>query len=173
MDITSFITNIGWMPIIFFILGLALLIFEMFHPGFHAPGITGIILLVCGIIFTAHSIQEALVMVVIIIAILGFALSMVLSSATNGRLSKTLVLSHTSKREAGYIGTEDLGFFLGKEGLTITNLRPSGTADFDGVKLDVVSQAEFIPKETKVIVMKVEGRRIVVCRLKLPNEGSR
>ena len=101
-------------------------------------------------------------MVIIIIAILGFVLSIVLSSATKGRLSKTLVLSHTSNREAGFIGTEDLGFFLGKEGVTLTNLRPSGTANFEGVKLDIVSEGDFIPKDTKVRVIKVEGRRIVV-----------
>jgi membrane-bound ClpP family serine protease len=132
MDLITLITSIGWMPALFLILGLGLLIFEMFHPGFHAPGITGIILLVLGIVFAAHSLLEALVMVIIILAILGFALSIVLSSATKGRLSKTLVLTHSSKREDGYIGTEDLGYFLGKEGVTITNLRPAGIANFDG-----------------------------------------
>ena len=164
MDLLLFITNIGLVPAILLILGLAFLIFEMFHPGFGVPGITGIILLIFGIIFTASNILEALVMIIIIIAILGIVLSFVLSSATKGHLSKTLILSQTSNREAGFIGTEDLGFFLGKEGITITNLRPAGTANFDGIKLDIVSESEFIPKDTRVTVIKVEGRRIVVRR---------
>jgi len=41
-------------------------------------------------------------------------------------------------------------------------LRPSGTADFSGIKLDVVSDGEFIPKDTTVIINKIEGHRIVV-----------
>jgi membrane-bound ClpP family serine protease len=164
MDFTTFITSIGWIPSILFTVGLGLLIFEMFNPGFHAPGITGIILLVFGIIFSAHTVQEALMMVIILLAILGIALSIILNSATKGHLSKNLILSHTSNRESGYIGTEDLSFFLGKQGMTLTNLRPSGIANFNGVKLDVVSDGEFISKDTLVQVMKVEGRRIVVSR---------
>ena len=41
-------------------------------------------------------------------------------------------------------------------------LRPAGIADIDGVKLDVVTQGEFIAKGTQIRVIKVEGRRIVV-----------
>jgi membrane-bound ClpP family serine protease len=41
-------------------------------------------------------------------------------------------------------------------------LRPSGTADFSGVRLDVVSDGDFIPKDSKVVISKVEGHRIVV-----------
>ena len=42
--------------------------------------------------------------------------------------------------------------FLGKEGVTTTVLRPAGMAEFDGVKLNVVADGEYIPKDARVRV---------------------
>jgi membrane-bound ClpP family serine protease len=137
-------------------------IVEMFHPGFGVPGILGAILLIAGVALTANSILEVLVLLGIIIAILGVALSFVLKSVTKGRLSKILILHETQKKEDGYIGAEDLEYFVGQEGITLTVLKPSGMAEINGIKLDVVSEGEFISQSTKVKVIKVEGRRIVV-----------
>jgi membrane-bound ClpP family serine protease len=161
----SFVEAIGIIQIVLLIVGLILIVIEMFSPGFGAPGITGLILLVAGIVFTARSLLEALIMIVIILAILGVALTLVLHSASKGRLSKTLILSDSLNKEEGFSGTEDLEYFVGREGKTLTVLRPAGTAEFDGVKLDVVSEGEFIPKNTRVKVKKVTGRRIVVTKI--------
>ena len=46
--------------------------------------------------------------------------------------------------------------------MATTVLRPAGTADFEGVKLDVVTEGEFIEKGRPLEVIRVEGRRIVV-----------
>jgi membrane-bound serine protease (ClpP class) len=56
---------------------------------------------------------------------------------------------------------EDL---LGKEGVSLTVLRPVGTARIDGRKFSVVTGGEFIEKDQPVKVIKVEGSRIVVRR---------
>lgn len=152
----------SWLAVICLLIGLLLVVVEMFHPGLGVPGITGVILLICGVVLTAKNLFQVLVMVIIILTILGIALTFVLQSATKGRLSKILVLHEAQKKEAGYTGTEELNYFLGHEGVSLTVLRPSGIADFDGIKLDVVSEGDFIPKDTKVKIIRVEGRRIVV-----------
>lgn len=166
MELVSLLTNLSLMAIICFILGFALVVVEMFHPGFGAPGILGGILLILGVVMTANSILQALVLLLIIMAILGAALALVLQSAAKGRLNRILILHEAQKKEDGYIGTEDLNYFLGQIGYTVTVLRPSGTADFNGIKLDVVSDGEFIPKDTKIKIIKVQGRRIVVKECK-------
>jgi membrane-bound ClpP family serine protease len=162
MNPFSFIDHITWLSAICFIGGFAMVIFEMFHPGFGAPGIGGIVLLVLGVVLTAQGLLEGLVIIIIILAILGIMLTLVLHSAARGHLSKALVLTDSLKKESGYIGAEDLEFFLGKEGTVISILRPSGSADFDGDKLDVVSEGDYIQKGTKIRIIKVEGRRILV-----------
>lgn len=162
MSIFSFLDGIQIYQIIILLLGLIFLVIEMFTPGFGVSGGVGLVLLVVGIIVTASTPFEALVMIVLLLIILGAALTVVFHSATKGRLSKTLILNDSLNKKAGYIGTEDLEYFVGKEGITLTILRPAGTAEFDGVRLDVVSEGEYIPKNTKVKISQVTGRRIVV-----------
>ncbi|AKA67403.1 NfeD family protein [Clostridium scatologenes] len=165
MELVSFLSTISWIAILCFSFGFLLVVIEMFHPGFGIPGIFGAIFLIMGIVITAKSIMEALILVSIIIAVLGVALTLVLRSATKGRLSKILILRETQKKETGYTGSEDLQYFVGQQGITLTILRPAGIADFNGIKMDVVSEGEFIPKGEKVKIIKVEGRIIVVRKI--------
>jgi len=165
MGIFSFLDGIQLYQILILLLGLILLIIEMFTPGFGVAGGLGLILLVAGIILTASTPLEALVMIVILLVILGIALTVVLHSAAKGRLSKTLILKDSLNKEAGYIGTQDLEYFVGKEGTALTVLRPAGTAEFDGIRLDVVSEGDYIPKNSKVRIVQVTGPRIVVRKI--------
>ncbi|MBQ7864893.1 MAG: NfeD family protein, partial [Clostridia bacterium] len=109
----------------------------------------------------------ALGMTVILLSIIAIAISISLRSAANGKLSKSrIVLNETESNEAGYRSSEDMQVFLGKEGVTTTVLRPTGMAEFDGVKLNVVSDGEFIQPGNKVQIARVEGSRIVVRTIK-------
>ncbi len=162
MDLVSFVMSIGWIPIACFLTGLILVIFEMFNPGFGFPGLIGLFLLIFSVVITAKTVLEALIMILVIIIILGIALIFAFRSATRGKLSKKLVLNDSMKKESGYIGVNDLADFIGREGVALSVLRPSGTADFDGIKLDVVSESTFISKGRKVKVVQVNGPRIVV-----------
>lgn len=162
MGVFSFLTSIGILSGLCLITGLALVIFEMFHPGFGAPGIVGGILLLLGIILTAKTVIQVLILLVIILAILGGMLTVVLHSATKGYMAKNLVLTESLEKDLKAFKGEDLNFFLGKVGTTTTVLRPAGVADFDGVRLDVVSEGEFIPQGTEVQIISIEGIRIVV-----------
>ena len=151
--------------LICFLIGIGLMVLEAFMPGFGLPGISGIILEVVAVALTwmNHGPVAALGMTLIILSILAIAISMSLRSAANGKLSRSkLVLTDTESNEAGYRSTEDLEVFLGKEGVTTTVLRPTGMAEFDGVRLNVVSEGEFIQSGTQVQIVRVEGSRILV-----------
>ncbi|MGF7056377.1 NfeD family protein [Brassicibacter mesophilus] len=165
MVISELIANIGLLSAIFFGLGFVFIIIEMFVPGFGVPGALGIAFLVIGIIVTANTVLEALILIMIILAVLGILISVILNSASKGKLSGKIVLSTAMKNEDGYIGTSDMQYFLNKQGTAITVLRPAGTVDFDGVKLDVVSEGDYIAKGAVVKVIKVSGRRIVVRKI--------
>jgi len=166
MTIAELVQSIGVLSVIFFGLGFLLVIIEIFVPGFGVPGVLGAIFLVAGVVVTAKTLLHALILIIIILAILGVLTSILIRSASKGRLSKKIILSTSINKDEGYIGTNDMEYFLDKVGTTLTVLRPAGTVDFDGVKLDVVSEGDFIPKDTEVKVIKVEGRKIVVRQVK-------
>ena len=49
--------------------------------------------------------------------------------------------------------------------MVLTPLRPVGVADFDGVRLDVAAEAEFVKKGEHVRIIKTEGSRIIVRKV--------
>lgn len=155
------LANITMASGILLILGLILVIVEMCIPGFGVPGISGAILLIIGIILTAESAAQALILGTIILVILSVVLGVVIYLVSKGKL-KGIILKDKLDKVSGYSSTENLDYFLGKEGITLTVLRPSGTADFDGEKLDVVSECEYLEKGTSIKVIKIDGRKVLV-----------
>lgn len=166
-EIFEFMITLGWGAGICLVLGIIFIIIEMFTPGFAVPGITGIILLLFGIVLSADSFLQGLIIFLLIMAILSVILILVMRSATKGVLFKSpLILKNSETQDEGYISGTDMNFFVGREGKSLTMLRPAGTCDFDGVRLDVVTEGDFIDKDSEVVIIKVEGRRIVVSRKK-------
>jgi len=144
------------------LVGVALLVVEMYVPGFGAPGISGIALLVLGFVLLKPPLAEGLILFAILAAILCVALSICLYSASKGRLSKSKLVLNDVAVPASVAENNDLNYFIGREGVTHTALRPAGIGEFDGVKLNVVSDGEFIGKDKPIRVQSVEGNRIVV-----------
>ena len=152
-----------------FVVGIGLLVLEAFMPGFGLPGISGIVMEIVAIALTwvNHGSVAALGLTIIVLSLIAIAISMSLRSATKGRLSRSkIILKERESNEAGYRSAEDMQVFLGKEGETTTVCRPTGMAEFDGVKLNVVSDGEFLPAGTRVRIVQVEGSRIVVRVIK-------
>ncbi|MBE5780143.1 MAG: hypothetical protein E7331_12560 [Clostridiales bacterium] len=148
-----------------FLCGLGLLIAEVFMPGFGLPGIGGIILEGAAIYFAyrTHGSLAALIITVIILAVIAVVIGLALRSAKNGKLAKSdIILTNEESSEQGYSATKEMQYFVGREGVAKTPLRPAGIADFDGVRLSVVSDGEYIPKDSKVVVDHVEGAKVVV-----------
>ncbi len=145
--------------------GTGLVILEVFLPGFGVPGISGLILLAIGVGVTImnHGMLAALGVLIIIIAIVAIAISLSLRSASKGALADSpLILKNTSLEEDGDNGYEDMQVLVGKAGKSRTVLRPAGIGEFDGVRLNVVTEGEFLDADCDIKIVSVEGRRIVV-----------
>ena len=52
--------------------------------------------------------------------------------------------------------------YMGRLGLALTDLRPSGVARINQERIDVVTQGEYIEKQTPIVVIAVRGNQIVV-----------
>lgn len=158
-----------YLPIIICMLaGIGLMVVEVFTPGFGLPGISGIILSIVAVAMTWGNFGglAALGMTVIILAVMAIVVSMALRSAASGRLSKSgFILKDTESLENGYSASGDLEVFLGREGVTTTALRPTGIAEFDGVRLNVLTEGDFMQVNTQVRIASVDGSKILVKRV--------
>ena len=149
-----------WIALV--IVGYCLVVVEMYIPGFGLPGISGLICLIVGIFFlSGGSVLTGLLVTLIVVALLCVALTISMRSAAKGRLAKSrFVLKETSTSPDEQDGA--MGYYVGKAGTAKTILRPAGVAEIDGVRLNVLTDGDFIDENAKIVVGRVEGNRIFV-----------
>ena len=168
------IISLNWPAAICLLAGFILVTIELFTPGFGVPGISGLALLLIGVVVASDSLLEGILLTIIIVLILCLLFTIAVRSASKGALAKTpLVLKTSTDKEDGFTSGEDMAYFLGREGVAATMLRPVGTADFDGVKLEVLAEGEFIEAGKPVRVVRVEGRKIVVRQIENRSEQGK
>lgn len=158
---------INWLAALAFLLGIIAIILEIIvFPGFGIAGILGIVLFGWGVLLAsvdAAQITKALVLALIATIIVLFT---GLKLMSRYKLWFKLALQNRQQREDGYVAPlREMDAFTGKEGIALTPLRPSGTVEVEGQRLDVVTDGEFIAPGSQVTVVKVEGTRVVVKQL--------
>lgn len=148
--------------LICFITGVVLIVMEAFMPGFGLPGISGVVLEIVALVLAWFNLGPAatLGLLLIILSLLAISVSLSLRSVAKGRLNNSAMVLKDSESE--YRSNNDMDSFVGLVGTSTTVLRPTGNAEFDGVKLNVVTEGDFIPAGTQVKVIRVEGSRILV-----------
>lgn len=161
----------GWGEIILFVFGVIMLLVEIFLiPGFGIVGTLGIIAIVASLylsligrfVHTTDFMDGAKILA------FSFIISFVIILIALRYLPKftpfqRLILKTTESELEGYRSSpESYEFLIGKEGIAITLLRPAGTAIIEGEKVSVVTEGDYIEKNTRIKVIKVEGYRVVV-----------
>ena len=150
--------------IIGFVLGSGLIIVEAFIPGFGIAGISGIILEIVAIFCCGklHGTRTALLSLAGVLLLIGIAVFVSYRSAKQGRLSRSnLVLNATESAVEAKPAAEK---WLDKEGVAVTALRPIGTIEAEGIRLNAASNGDFIEKGAAVIITGAEGDHLVVRR---------
>lgn len=161
--IIDLVFGMNMLAVVFFFTGIFLLFVEMVNPGFGITGITGIFFLIASTILVGwENPLKAVWLTAITVFVILIFIAIIIRMFFTGKLNKHFVLENSLKKQDGYIGIEDLSAYVGREGTALTVLRPSGTADFDGAVLDVVSEYKFIEKGKRITVTKVNGRRVAV-----------
>lgn len=144
------------------ILGFVCAVVEIAVPGFGIPGIAAVICLISGIFCVSDSVMEGIFVTLVVMVLLGTIMTTILWLLAKGKLRSPLILREAQKKEQGYISSSDLTYLLGKRGRAITDLRPSGAADFDEVRFDVLSEADYIEKGAALEIVKVNGSKMIV-----------
>jgi len=146
------------------VLGVFFLALELFViPGFGVSGILGIAAITTGIFLVTDSLLEEVLYTAGTLIVLGIITYLSFRSPRTRRLWQKFSLSTRQTSKGGYVAPKaQYETYLGRIGIALTQLRPAGTADFEGEHLDVVTEGGFIGPGTGIKVIAVEGTRIIV-----------
>ncbi|MGG4342753.1 NfeD family protein [Paenibacillus lautus] len=152
----------GWETWLLFVIGIVMLAMELFVPSFGILGIIGSASLIAGVVLAAYSTSHVALSLGIAAASALVAVIVVALVFKERGIWRKFILSDSLSREQGYIPNEDRDVLIGLIGTSITPLRPAGTMELEGRRLDVVTLGGFIDSGRPVRVIKTDGTRIVV-----------
>ena len=155
-----------WLAIGLAAAGVLALILEVFIPAGGIIGLAGLGSIIAGIVIAYQrlgsligSIYLAAVLVLVpVFVVLYFRFF------PRSPVGRWLISQDRQEPEKGYSSftPERYADLVGKEGTSLTILRPAGMVRIDGEKYSAVTVGEFIEKDKPVRVVKVEGSRVVV-----------
>jgi membrane-bound serine protease (ClpP class) len=155
----------GWESLILFVLGIGLIIAEVFVPG-GILGVGGILAVLIGIVLAGGSLGNILLSILIaIVATIVVSILFLKYFGYNGPLRKIILFDSTSN-DRGYISNVTRSELIGLTGTTMTPLRPSGTAVIEEDRYDVVTEGSYIGINRPIKIVKTEGSRIIVREIK-------
>lgn len=145
-----------------FLAGVLCIVIEMLAPTVGLLAGLGVAAMLYSVVFALGGTMNAVgsLVAAAVIAVLVFAL--IVKRLPSSKLWRRLVLHDSTTTENGYVSAETRVELVGCTGRAETELRPSGRALVAGQPVDVVSEGAFIGKGTPVVVVSVNGSRIVV-----------
>lgn len=161
----------GWLvlTLVLFVAGLVVTAIEVVVPS---GGLLALVALAClgGSLASAYQISggTAATMAVIEVICVPTVIALVFKYLPKTSMGKQLILSppddepQEQNPSRHSPAANPYEYLNGKEGIVVTSLRPSGTAEFDGRRISVVSDGEIIESEQRIKVVLVEGNRVVV-----------
>ncbi|MFI8685459.1 nodulation protein NfeD [Rossellomorea sp. NPDC077527] len=152
----------GYETILLFVIGIILIVAEFFLPGGIAGGL-GLGAIVASIMLAGGDMMQMGISV--LIALLIAVATVIIFAKVFGKKMKffnKIILNDSTSTESGYVSNANRLDLIGKEGVTKTPLRPSGTVIVEDERIDAVTEGGFIKAGEKVKIVKVEGSRIVV-----------
>lgn len=156
----------GFEAVILFVIGLILLVAEIFLP-FGISGVLGGLAILGSLYLAGADVTQISISIVIALAVAITGMVVIMKFfGKKLRMFNKIILSDSTSTEKGYVSSVERLELVGQVADTLTPLRPSGTIVIGDERLDAVSEGNFVDRNRKVIIRKVEGSRIVVRELK-------
>ncbi len=154
-----------------YIMGYIAIVAEFFIPSGGFVGLVGVGSIAGGIILVYRNYGNRLGLVFLVTALILTPVLMVLyfKYFPGSFIGKRLILFKDQKKEQGFTAHTISVYekLEGKEGISLTPLRPAGTVLIDNRRYSVVTSGEFIETGRKIKVLKVEGGRMIVGKLNI------
>jgi membrane-bound serine protease (ClpP class) len=153
------------------LLGLVLLVAELVIPSFGVCTALSIGALVVGIAMTfAHDTSTGVVTLIAVFLLVPTVMGVVFKYAPRTSFGKRLFLSGPQEDEtvANMPVNLELEQLRGRYGRTASALRPSGVVDFDGQRVDVLSDGALIEPGQWVRCIDVKSGKVIVRQVDKP-----
>lgn len=161
---TLIATPAGIVDVLLIVAGVILIVVDVFLlPGTFVAALLGLGAITAAVI---RIFQSEAVAVLGWTALFGSALlAALLWLFPRTRLASRLMLDTrlvTADAQTGGSSGSAYTELLGQSGTSTSDLRPAGVARIGGNRLDVVTQGDFIPVGSSIVVLRIEGNRIIV-----------
>lgn len=148
-------------PIILQVLGLLIIIAEIILPSggllsVLAAGLFGYSLYT---VFNTMSVNTGFALVAIDVVCVPITILVGLKLLVK---SPVTLRKELSSAEGVTAQSSELDAYVGKEGVAVTDLRPSGIALINDERLDVVTEGKYVEKGAGIVVVSISGNQIIV-----------
>jgi membrane-bound serine protease (ClpP class) len=155
-----------WLAIGLAAAGVLAIILEVFVPSAGIIGIAGLGSIIASIVIAFQRLGNLIgsIYLAVVLVLVPVFIVLYFRFFPRSPVGRWLISQDRQDKEKGYSSftPEKYVDLVGKEGTSLTILRPVGTVRIDGQKFSAVTGGEFIEKDKPVKVVKVEGSRVVV-----------
>lgn len=147
------------------VIGVILIVVDLFVTS-GIIGLIGVGAIIAALFLSGYDLTQMAfsISIACIVAIFG-AIILYKWIGTERGILKRIILRDRTTANLGYMSSDNRTDLVGEMGMALTDLRPAGTMGYYQERLDVVSEGSFIKKGTEIIIIKVEGSRVVVRAL--------
>ncbi len=157
------------LPILLFIIGIVAIVIEIFVPAGGVIGFVGFGVIISSIVlsYVKYGVIIGTIFLSLSLIFLPVIITLAFKIFPYTFMGKIFILKYFQKKEDGFTSHDEENYIilLNKEGVSINRLHPIGQALIDSKKFDVTTNGEFIDKNEKIKVVKVEGNKIVVRKI--------
>jgi membrane-bound serine protease (ClpP class) len=153
-----------YLCIFLLVVGILAILLELLMPGFDSfiSGIVGISALVVSAVLAVIFTPFGLLIVGINTTVLALAVFFLLTFIKRKQFHGKILLSENLDEDLPAV---DLSSLVGKEGKTISALRPYGEADFGGVRVEVCSNESLIERGARIKAIETQGNKVIVSEI--------
>ncbi len=164
------------------VLGLVVTVVEIFLPS---GGLLSLVAVACfvGCLYCAYKVSGTALGVIAVVQVICIPTIIAVGFKILPKTSfgKQLILSRRAEQADGSSNRtqqtattheERWNTLMDREGVAVTPLRPSGTAEINDRRVSVVTEGSHIRSGTRVRVVKVEGNRVVVDAIDEPGDSA-
>jgi len=164
-----------FLPLLLLVAGVLALFLEAFIPSGGVITLVGLASVVGGVIvaFLRGGTTVGVVFLGASIVTVPLALVGAFTLLRRSALGRRLTLQDKQSAESGYVAQDASDHkLIGKQGVALSALHPSGEARIGDEKYDVITEGEMVEKGADIEVRSVGGNRIVVRRVRPEAKSS-